>query len=336
MPRTATSLSSWAKAIRKALDASGCDSRKLFAQAGLGFEVLEDPNARYPLAAGTRLWQLAVQETGDPCFGLTVARHTGLTTFHALGYSIVASHSLKEAFERVLRYFRIITDVADLELSLDGEQYRFVMHVPESGLQPADESVDAFVAVFVRMCRTLAGRELNPHKVMLRRPQPPRVDCFEREFRAPIEFGAARNALYFDREAFERPLEGANPELARHNDQIAVRYLAHLDRTNITARVHAVLIEQLPLGEPSEEKVAQALHMSSRSLQRKLAEQNTSYKALLADTRRDLALSYIGAPHYSINEITYLLGFADTSSFTRAFRRWTGVPPGEYRDRGAA
>ena len=329
--KQASALTSWAKAIRKALDAAGVDSARLFAEAGLDIAALNDPNARYPVEATVRLWKLAVAATGDDAFGLTVARQVGPTTFHALGYSLIASETLLAAFERITRYFRLVTDAAEPVLSLEGERYRLSFHVPPGAQSPTDESFDAFAFLLVRLCRGLYRREYSPLEISLRRPPPHALGIFERAFRAPMRFGADENILWFDRETFEKKLEGANPELARQNDEVVLRYLAHFDRQNLRTRIHAALIERLPLGEPSADKIAELLHMSPRNLQRKLAEEGTSYKEVLNDTRRDLALSYLRDPNYSLTEITYLLGFADSRSFNRAFQRWTGAAPSAYR-----
>ncbi|HEY0972874.1 MAG TPA: AraC family transcriptional regulator [Solimonas sp.] len=335
-PTTATALTSWAKAIRKALDAAEVDSARLFAEAGLDPVGLDDPNARYPVAATTRLWELAVRATGDDAFGLTVARHVSQTTFHALGYSLAASSTLKEAFERLLRYFRIVTDAADLQLDEDTAHLTLILHVDPARAVIAPQALDAFAYLLLRLCRGLYRRDAAPVSVTLCRPPPRNRAAFERAFRAPLCFGADENRLVFERALFEQRLEGANPELARHNDEIVLRYLARHDRDNLVARVRAVLTEQLPSGEPSEAAVAVALHLSSRSLQRKLAEEGSSYTALLTQTRRDLAHSYLRGGRHSVGEIAYLLGFADTSSFTRAFRRWEGCAPSAFREREAA
>lgn len=332
MKQAATALTSWAKAIRKALDAAGVDSARLFAEAGLDRAALDDPNARYSVEATTRLWGLAVAATGDETFGLTVARHINQTTFHALGYSLIASNTLREAFERMLRYFRLISDAAELTFELDGERYRFAICPPEQGPRPAPEAIDAFSFLVVRLCRGLYRREFSPLAVSLQRPAPRNLAAYERAFRAPLKFGDRQNAIWFARNVFEQKLEGANPELARQNDEVVVRYLAQMQKQNLRARVHAALIEQLPQGEPSQEKVAAALHMSPRNFQRKLAEEGTSYTELLNDTRRDLALSYVRDAGYGLGEITYLLGFSDASSFNRAFKRWTGQAPSAYRN----
>lgn len=331
MTPAATALTSWAKAIRKALDAAGIDSALLFSEAGLDIAALDDPNARYPVQATTRLWQLAVAATGDDAFGLTVVRHVGQTTFHALGYSLLASSTLSEAFERMLRYFRLVTDGAGLTFERDENRYRLTIETLASGALPAPQAVDAFALLFVRLCRSLHHRDFAPLAVTLQRSEPRNRPAFERSFRAPLRFGAERNVLWFDRAVFEQPLEGANPELARHNDEIVVRHLAQLPQQSLQLRVQAALITQLSLGEPTQEKIAESLHMSLRNFQRKLADEGTSYTALLNDTRRTLALSYLRNPAYSLSEITYLLGFAEASSFNRAFKRWTGQSPSGYR-----
>jgi AraC-like DNA-binding protein len=137
--------------------------------------------------------------------------------------------------------------------------------------------------------------------------------------------------LVFDRESVERRLDGGNPELARHNDAIALQYLSQLERDNIEVRVREVLTQQLANGEPSQEDIAEILNMSARTLQRKLGECGTTYKEILDNTRHALALAYLSAPRHSLSEITYLLGFSAGSCFTRAFRRWTGLSPSDWR-----
>jgi AraC-like DNA-binding protein len=327
MRSTATTLTSWTRAIRKALDAAGVDSAALFAQAGLDIAALADPQARFPATATRQLWKLAVQATGNPAFGLEAARHAGQTSFHALGYSLNASATLKEAFERLLRYFRVVTEIADLSLDAESSRYRLRIGTPADATAPADEAVDAFCSVVVRMCRGIYRRDYAPLRVQLQHAEPIDSSAYQRAFRAPVEFGADCNAIDFDVADFDRALEGANPELAQHNEEIAARYLARFAKPQLATRLQVWLVEQLPSGVPPQQKAAEHLHLSLRSLQRKLAEQGTSYKQLLDETRRGLALSYLRDARYSISELSYLLGFSDTSSFTHAFRRWTGSAP---------
>ena len=126
-------------------------------------------------------------------------------------------------------------------------------------------------------------------------------------------------------------LPTANSDLLAHNERLMLDYLTRLDKDDVVNRVRAKLVDLLSMGEPSRELIAKELNMSVRNLQRKLQEQNTSYKDLLDDVRQDLAKQFINQSHISLGEISFRLGFATTSSFARAFKRWMGVSPGKYR-----
>jgi AraC-like DNA-binding protein len=326
-----TTLATWAKAICRALEASGCDVPVILARAGFDPGILKEPTGRCPFEQGVALWRCAIDATGDPAFGLKVASHIKHTSFHALSYGLSASSTLKEAFERIRRYCHVVSDAIEYQLLRCGSEYHFVIH-------PADNvplaSVDAVVALHLRMCRSFVGHGYSPLRIELRRPRPPRTEEFQAVLRAPLEFGCAQNRIVFDVESLERLLDGANPELARHNDAIAVQYLARIERGNIQARVREVLMRRLECGEPSQEDVAALLSMSARTLQRRLGESGFTYKEILDETRHALALTYLSEPENSLSDVTYLLGFSACSSFTRAFRRWTGLSPSAWRARG--
>lgn len=339
MSSDATSLSSWSRAIHKALRRRGHDADALLRQAGLAPERLRDPQARYPLSGTTRLWELAVEATGDEAFGLEVAGHVDQTTFHALGFSLLASATLDDALQRLLRYFRIVTDAGSMdfgrvEYGPQAGDYRFALQPLPGPVQPADQALDAFMAIVHRLCRGLYGAEFRARRVCLARPAPP-ADCrprYAQVFKREVEFAAPETALYLDAAQLRAPLATANPELARHNEDILARMLAQVDRSHILPRVRAHLLERLPQGEPGQQAVADALHMSLRNLQRRLADEGTTFRELLGTLRHELALRYIADPALSLNEISYLLGFADSSSFGRAFKRWTGRTPQDYRE----
>jgi AraC-like DNA-binding protein len=313
-----------------ALRSRGVDAEELLAQAGLSLEALADPNRRHPLETTTRLWRLAVEATGDPAFGIEVARHTTYQTFHALGFSLATSATLREALERIVRFFAIVTDAADMRVVDDPAGVRFTVHLRESA-DPADEAVDAFVAAAVRLCRTLVGRSFSPLAVELRRAAPADPSPYKRYFRVPVTFDAPLDALTLERSQTETRLLTANPEIARANDAVIADHLARLESSRLAPRVRQAIEEQLPQGEPDPEAIARRLAVSLRSLQRKLADEGTSFAALLDETRSALARSYLDEDRYSVSEITYLLGFAGVSAFSHAFKRWTGSSPSAYR-----
>jgi AraC-like DNA-binding protein len=296
-------------------------------------DTLGEPEARVTREALTNLWRLAVEATGDACFGLTAIRHATQTTFHALGYSVFASATLLEALERIIRFRRLIGEVLELELERVDDRYLLTIDVSKPPGVPF-EAVDAFAAGLVNQARMLLGnRDFHPLIVRFQRPEPPDSSPFHRLFRAPIEFSAAANQIEFEAAAVEARLPSGNAELARHNDAVVVRYLARLGTPRLADRVGHALLELLPDGSPSKETIAKRLAMSPRNLQRQLAEEGTSYKALLNDARQALARDYLHEGKVSVTEIAFLLGFADTATFSRAFKRWTGLSPSDFASR---
>jgi AraC-like DNA-binding protein len=325
-----STIGSWSAAILRALEARGVDAQRLARQAGIDPAALQAPDARVPRPALTRLWQLAVDATRDPCFGLSVPRFTTQTSFHALGYAMLASATLKEAFERIIRYRRLIGDVVQLALDQRGERYRFTIDVSAPPGVPY-EAVDAFAAVVIRQARLVYGdRRFNPLGVMLQRPAPPDASAFHRLFRVEVAFAQPLNALEFARVDLEKRLPAANAELARQNERIIVHYLARLQKACLASRVEEELLNAFPDGAPSKQAIARKLAMSPRNLQRRLAGEGTSFKELMNKARVALARTYVEERRLSVTEIAFILGFADTSTFSRAFKRWTGESPRDF------
>lgn len=196
------------------------------------------------------------------------------------------------------------------------------------------ETEDAFVAFLLRFMRLLYRQNLSPLRVELQHgcpsggPQP-----YAKVFGTPPLFDCEETVLAFDAAAMDEPLSGACAELAQYNDQIAAEYLAKLGSADVPARVRAKITELLPAGDCSRRKVAQEVFMSQATLQLKLAQRGTNFQELLDETRRELALGYLAQRSLSVTEITFLLGFTDTSNFTRAFKRWVGTSPTVYRAR---
>ena len=326
-----SSISSWALLVAKALKADGHDSEALFRRAGLDPAKLKDADARFPVEGMCRLWRLSVQVTGDPYFGLKAARFWHPTTMNALGYSWMASDSLRDALTRMTRYGRLVTTVAEMTLEEFDDHFAFRIHSLISRSKVPNEAVDAGLATFVNMCRISYGDDFHPLRVVTQRPGFDDPTPYVEYFSAPVEFSAPDNILYFSKDSLEAHLPTANPRLARINDRVVTQYLAQFDKGSMTMRVRAKLIDLLSAGNVTQQEVADSLHMSLRTLQRKLSEENTSYKDLLDETRRELANQYLRQATLSVSEVTYLLGFSEPSNFSRAFKRWTGRTPSEFR-----
>lgn len=330
----ATTLASSVLLLARAIDSYGHDSSELFARVDLDHSRLKDPLGRYSFAAVIRLWQLASETIDDPCFGLRVASFWHPTTFHALGYSWLASKTLEDAFLRSARYTRIVNTSAKdiMQYEKNSDAYGIIINSHKLKPPPIRVAVDYGIAMVIVMCRAAYGTHLNPIRVTFQHEQPEPSACFNEFFKAPVEYSQAYNAIWLDPDVVTEPLANANPELVRVNDQVVTNYLAQLDRNDLSMRVRSELIERLPSGQVTEGEIASSINVSQRSLQRKLKEQGMSFSQLLEKTRQELGVLYVRDPQRSFNEIAYLLGFSEPGNFTRAFKRWYGKSPSQYRE----
>ncbi len=324
-----TTISGYALAIAKALDYRGVDSKEVMRQAGIDRVLRNDPLDRLPYTTITKLYELSVDATGDPYFGLTVARFMHAANIHALGYSLLSSGTLLDFCQRLARYFRLASQVAYYYTEEHENEIRLSCHLL---VDICDETQDAFLGFIVHIMRLLYKPDFAPLRVELHRPEPQLGAApFLEFFNAPVSFGHDEISLFFNREEMTVPLNGSSPELAQLNDDVIIDYLARLERSDIVAQVKAKLIEFMPSGHTTKEKMAKHLNMSPSTLKLKLAQQNTGFQQLLDQARKNLSSSYMEQSNVSISEIAYLLGFTDTSSFSRAFKRWTGQSPSQYR-----
>ena len=330
-----TTISSWALVIAKTLKDYGADVNATFEQAELNPASLHDANARYPYRNMCRLWDLVIEVTGDQCFGLNTVKHFHPTSLHALGFAWLASRTLKEALERTERYSRIVTSAAEVTFKETTEGYIFRMDVSDASSSRTARA-DAGMATVFHLCRLSYGDEFVPIRTEMKHPAPNCYQRFTEFYGSRVLFDSKYNQFLFDKHHIEKNLPTANVELARTSESIVRDYLAKMDRDDIVMQVKTKLTSNLSSGAITEKKMADLLHMSPRSLQRKLEAQQQTYRNLLDQTRQELALQYIQDTRLSIGEMTYLLGFSEASNFTRAFKRWTGQSPREYRKATAA
>src|SRR5512134_1663404 len=315
----------------RALEARQIDPAPIFRSAGIDPAALSVPGKRVPVRTALRLQRAAEEAVRDPALGLDVARQMQGTALHALGYAWLASATLGEAFRRFARYARVVSELwsLDIEESPTGARVSFVFPVGE--LRRPDWTHDWLAAGAVRLSRLIAGDAFAPLEVALPRERPADAAPFEQWFRAPIGWRAPQASVVCGNEDFSRELPTGNPEVAAATERLALEYLARLDRSDTVTQVRRRIRDRLPSGVPSHEEVARALALSPRTLTRRLEEAGTSFTAIVDETRRALAEQYLARTEFSVAEVAYLVGFAEASSFNRAFRRWTGRAPGEAR-----
>lgn len=315
------------------LESYGLDAKALFEQAGIDPESMFDADARVPSAAMEALIAEGARQSRDVNFGLREAEFFRPAHLGPLGFAWLASSNLRVAFERMKRYCRMINDELQIDIKdLEGRvriEFSNQTHGPNDHLREQGQ-----LAISVKCCRVVAGDSFAPVSVSFRQPEPANTQAFFALFRCPVEFNGGFTGFDVDPQRMDQRLTGSNEQLAQLNEHIVVRYLAHREKSDIVNRCKAAIIDALGSGNISEAIVAEALHMTPRNLHRRLSKEDTSFKLLLNEVRQDLALQYIKDRSLTLTEISFMLGFSEVSSFSRAFKNWTGRAPSSLRQSG--
>jgi AraC-like DNA-binding protein len=311
----------------------GIDTKPLLEKLGLDPALMERAGARYPTAKMRQLWGLLAEATGDPCVGLAIGAQVKTTSFHALGFAWLASSSIFEELQRLQRYFKVISNVPiDIQLIDTGSTYRFEMRNPEIDEQGPPESVDAFFMAIIKLCRITRDNHFSPTRVgLVVQHKENHLSRYVDAFSAPVEMGAAVDYIEFDKAECDAILPGKNIDLAIANERVLDNYVQALDPDKVSTQVKELLIALMPSGHASQDDVARRMNRSLSTLQRQLSSEGKNFKDIRDETRRSMAEQYIEEGEYSLSQIAFLLGFSDQSNFSRAFKRWTGTTPGEYR-----
>ncbi|MFK7732962.1 MAG: AraC family transcriptional regulator [Pseudomonadales bacterium] len=316
--------------IAQTLEAEGIGPESLFDLAGVDLNTLRDPSVRMPADAFHRLLNQVEQASNDPVFGLTMSKYIHPTTFYSLGIAMYCSETLGGFLESLAKYYRLITTNDEMVIDAqDGLFHLRAIHVNPVEFSPIRE--DGIASIIVKIIRVALHDHYEPKEITLRRAHPGALaEEYERFFGCPVTFDAQNTEIVLREEDVARKLHSANPQLGEMYEQLTVEYLNKLDRIDFPSRVRKELVWLLPSGVSSKEQVASALNMSTRTLYNKLEQSGTTFREVLDDTRHSLADEYI-KQELPIYEIAYLIGFSDTANFSRAFKKWTGVSPNEYR-----
>ncbi len=325
-----TTIAAYAFAIASALQQRGIDPAPVFKKCGIAPPTTTDPMLRLSNREVSCLFRESVIASDDPTFGLSVGETMHPGNLHAIGYALMSSTTLRDFAQRLCNYYRIVSQSANFHIEETPEA--FLLATVVTGEDICWETQDAFSALMVRFVRFIYRPDFKPIRIELMRPHPGgHLQNYIDYFQCDLSFNSPKIVMAIAPDIVDTPLPGASKELAQLHDNTTMQYLKRLERQDIINRVRTIIVEELASGAITKQQVADKLCMSPRSLQMKLASKNQSFQEILDSTRQSLALGYMEQSALSITEAAYLLGFSDVSNFTRAFKRWTGKSPREFR-----
>lgn len=312
----------------------GADPRALVAEIGIPSATVEDPDGRVPVRAHIELFRRAVEVTRRPDFALEVGRAFRPGTLSVLSHAAMNAPDLRSAWSTLVRYWGLVAEGTRLGLSEVGDQAVMAFEVTDPSLPFAREGSESIAAGQVLFARWLTQRDLRPLEVSFVFSEPPHAEAHRRLFGAPVRFESERTEVRWERSVLDAPVVAADPTLqalfeARLRE--AAASVAAEAEPEVLTRAREVILANLELGEVTLDLVARRLATSRRSLQRRLSDAGTTFQELLDECRRGLCFRLLEAGEASTEEIAFVAGFSEPSSFFRAFRRWTGTTPAEWR-----
>ncbi|MGA3210329.1 MAG: AraC family transcriptional regulator [Terriglobales bacterium] len=317
------------------LEELGVRAPAVLRRAGLPQAFINQPRALLNTEELFALWRAVGEISTDPSIGLLLGTETKTERFHPIGLTALSSANFGSAIDQMARYKQLTCPEEILQEKDDGEwsiQFRWLL---------ADEVeppvlIECCFAWVLSTARVGTGTRISPVRVEFVQPRA-HLKTIERHFGCPVVCGTPRNSIIFRATDINRPFVTRNAELL---GILAPQFDEELKEENadesLIERVRIAIQQRLTGRRPAIEDIAAALHISSRTLQRRLQDDGSSFQRVLEEARHQLARHYLNNSVLELNEAAYLLGYEDGNSFVRAFRNWEGIPPGRWREQQRA
>ncbi|MCL5042915.1 MAG: AraC family transcriptional regulator [Gammaproteobacteria bacterium] len=317
--------------LQRALEASGQDPWPLFQRYRVSREMLAEPQARISIPRFMRLGNAAIRLTGNPALGLRMGQLSQPSHLGLAGMAAQCAPTLRQALETLTRFERLSSQNYRGHSTFAAPAHRFYSISPYNAF-------NFFVVDSALSSRAHLGWQLTSGQARLREVHvefapPPYADAYEALFGCPVHFEQAENQLLWDSVSLDLPLVQSAATTHAHLIQLCEQQLAEQMRhRRLRERVEELISARLHRTLPTLEQVAAQLGTAPWTLRRRLLQEDQiRFQDIIDQTRRDLAVSYIRDTELALGEIAFLLGFSSPAAFQRAFRRWTGQPPGQFR-----
>jgi AraC-like DNA-binding protein len=317
-------------AIISAGVAAGVPRDVLLQVAGLTDTDARDPDARVATTAEIAVWHLITRQVPDPGFGVRAGSAFRVRDAGLLGYVVSFTPTLHGALTALQRYIHVFSQA--LTIRLEDAQVSLITAAPAPALESVPFAQDYRAAAVVNVAREITGVDFAPAEVHFAYAQPRSILAHREFFRGRLHFGSRVARLVFRDADLRLPTVRGDPDLARYLGKYADQLLASLVHgETLRHKVRAVIWAESTVGKSSLGAVAAAIGMTPRTLQRQLRADGTSLQREIQEVRKTVSMAALKNPDVAIDDVAFLLGYAEPSAFYRSFKRWTGRTPQEFR-----
>lgn len=308
----------------------GVDADKVIELTGIDREQLYDSQLRTSHAAQALFWKAAEDVSGDPYIGLHLGAQMPVYKSQVFSYLFSSSPTFGDGLRRMLNYRRLVSDAFKASLNEEQDPCFISFSFSEGEIK---HLIECSCGVIIKFLRYVTDESLDIERIELAHQSKAPIGELEKTFACPVQIACAENRIYFPRQALSFRSLFTQPELFDLHEQLANRQLAHLERQDLVVKVQKQIAALLESSDVNVDIVAAKLEMNPRALRNQLSDAGTSFSQVLNDYRHRLARRLLARTSDSIAEIVYLTGFSEPSTFYRAFKRWEGMTPIEFRHR---
>jgi AraC-like DNA-binding protein len=311
----------------------GGDVDRIFGNARIAPDMAGSPTLKLRLSAFCRLFEEAAQQTKHGNFGLWFGNQFQPRDLGFWGYAAVSSPTLGSALQNFVELFGYHQECSRMSLAAGSDGLmRLEYQIGTPAIVERRQDAELSLGMFLNLIRECCGSRWAPEEVHFEHPKPLEAKEHEMAFNAPVYFSQSTNALLLRPEILSRPMPARDSRLM---DMMRMCLIELSSRTTadigILDRIRTAVRARLVQGPLSLEDIADEVHLPIAVLHRELSANNASFKLLVEDVRRELAISYMKQRQLPLSEIALLLGYSELSAFSRAFRRWTGRSPRTFR-----
>jgi len=328
-----TTLLTIPRLISQVLSVYDIDIDVVFNQAGI--DLNNQDNNRISMEKMTNLWQYSVETCKNPNLGIVAASLFQPAYLRGIGLAWMASENLEEGLRRFVHNSQLINTLMQIELIEQGDEL-LIQYKGNSSNQGKVKvhhcAIELGIGFFLKMFRLAAGKAIPATGVYFTFEVDDNNKAYQEFFQCPVYGKQKVNGISFSKSLLTETLPTHDSELVEINEMLISKHLSNLTKGDTSSKVIKIIHELLPSGCPSEEIIAFKLHMSKRTLQRKLKSEGQSFLPILTSVRIMLAKQFLKINELSITEITYQLGYSSPSTFARAFKKQTALSPAEFKE----
>jgi len=320
------------KAVIEVLIELNLPANEFCQKLNLNMDTLTSPHDRVPEAAFGGLMHMARLHSNIPSLGLLIGERLLPSALGQFGFNLMTADNVQEVISRAMKYQQHLGNSMSLDIEHDTDYYTVSINIDMPHSETSDLIMDLAMAnVFHSTCWIFGNNELHPKSCHFTRTMPDNINDYKKYFKCPVYFGQESNTFVAPIQLLERKSPSRNKQLDEVNEYELQRIVACSGEQSLTQLVEKQILELLPSGDISMATIASNFNISERTLLRRLKEEDCTFLELVDQTRKILSKHYIEKTESSFQEITFALGFKDSSTFYRAFKRWYGQTPSQFK-----